>query len=263
MEEERQRRHQTVSETPDGSMSWWDWLLLLLSYLLLLITLPVSIWRCLKIIHKYESGVVIRLGHILPKAKGPGLVFVLPCTDRLIRVDIRTVVFTLQQQEVLTKDFVTMRVHSVVYYRVKDATKAVTNVTDVDDVMEILAQSTITTILGTKTVSEILSQWDQIRDQIQCTLDDAADISGVQVEQLQIKTLNVKDQQLQKIVAAKVIAAEGEIRASQMLKEASVELGDSPSALRLRYLQTMEMFAAEKSVSIQMDPEMMHHSLTY
>ncbi|RXN26921.1 erythrocyte band 7 integral membrane -like isoform X2 [Labeo rohita] len=189
------------------------------------------------IVKEYERAIIFRLGRILRGgAKGPGLFFILPCTDSFINVDMRTITFDIPPQEVLTKDSVTVSVDGVVYYRVQNATLAVANITNADAATRLLAQTTLRNVL-----------------------DDATDDWGIKVERVEIKDVKLP-LQLQRAMAAeaeatrearaKVIAAEGEMNASRALKEASLVIAESPSALQLRYLQTLNTIAAEKNSTI-------------
>ncbi|KAJ8285667.1 hypothetical protein GJAV_G00029570 [Gymnothorax javanicus] len=247
-------------ETVGNDVGLCGRLLVLCSVLLTLVTLPVSIWMCIKIVKEYERAIIFRLGRILRGgAKGPGLFFILPCTDSFINVDMRTVTFDIPPQEVLTKDSVTVSVDGVVYYRVQNATLAVANITNADAATRLLAQTTLRNVLGTKNLSEILSDREEIAHNMQTTLDDATDHWGIKVERVEIKDVKLP-QQLQRAMAAeaeaarearaKVIAAEGEMNASRALKEASMVIAESPSALQLRYLQTLNTIAAEKNSTI-------------
>ncbi|XP_053543651.1 erythrocyte band 7 integral membrane protein isoform X2 [Ictalurus punctatus] len=258
--EERKKNRQTVLESPDSDIGFCGWCLVLFSIILTILTLPVSIWMCIKIVKEYERAIIFRLGRILRGgAKGPGLFFILPCTDSFINVDMRTITFDIPPQEVLTKDSVTVSVDGVVYYRVQNATLAVANITNADAATRLLAQTTLRNVLGTKNLAEILSDREEIAHSMQSTLDDATDDWGIKVERVEIKDVKLP-LQLQRAMAAeaeatrearaKVIAAEGEMNASRALKEASLVIAESPSALQLRYLQTLNTIAAEKNSTI-------------
>ncbi|XP_041098677.1 erythrocyte band 7 integral membrane protein isoform X2 [Polyodon spathula] len=253
----QKREHQTAS---DNGIGFCGWILVLFSLLLSLLTFPLSIWMCIKIVKEYERAIIFRLGRILPGgAKGPGLFLILPCTDSFIKVDMRTITFDIPPQEVLTKDSVTVCVDGVVYYRVQNATLAVANITNADAATRLLAQTTLRNVLGTKNLSEILSDREEIAHNMQSTLDSAADDWGIKVERVEIKDVKLP-LQLQRAMAAeaeasrearaKVIAAEGEMNASRALKEASMVISESPCALQLRYLQTLNTIAAEKNSTI-------------
>ncbi|KAM9517361.1 stomatin-like [Salvelinus alpinus] len=258
--ESKRRERQAALESPDIGIGLCGWIIVGLSILLMLATLPLSIWMCIKIVKEYERAIIFRLGRILRgRAKGPGLFFILPCTDNFINVDMRTITFDIPPQEVLTKDSVTVSVDGVVYYRVQNATLAVANITNADAATRLLAQTTLRNVLGTKNLAEILSDREEIAHSMQTTLDDATDDWGIKVERVEIKDVKLP-QQLQRAMAAeaeasrearaKVIAAEGELNASRALKEASLVIAESPSGLQLRYLQTLNTIAAEKNSTI-------------
>ncbi|XP_008322871.1 stomatin [Cynoglossus semilaevis] len=260
MKEARRRERQSALESGETDNGLCAWILVIFSVILMLITLPLSIWMCIKIVKEYERAIIFRLGRILKGgAKGPGLFFILPCTDSFINVDMRTITFDIPPQEVLTKDSVTVSVDGVVYYRVQNATLAVANITNADAATRLLAQTTLRNVLGTKNLSQILSDREEIAHSMQSTLDDATDDWGIKVERVEIKDVKLP-LQLQRAMAAeaeasrearaKVIAAEGEMNASRALKEASLVIAESPSALQLRYLQTLNTIAAEKNSTI-------------
>uniref|UniRef100_A0A1A8H4L2 Stomatin n=1 Tax=Nothobranchius korthausae TaxID=1143690 RepID=A0A1A8H4L2_9TELE len=247
-------------ESANSDIGLCGWMLVILSVMLMILTLPLSIWMCIKIVKEYERAIIFRLGRILRGgARGPGLFFILPCTDSFINVDMRTITFDIPPQEVLTKDSVTVSVDGVVYYRVQNATLAVANITNADAATRLLAQTTLRNVLGTKNLAEILSDREEIAHSMQSTLDDATDAWGIKVERVEIKDVKLP-LQLQRAMAAeaeasrearaKVIAAEGEMNASRALKEASLVIAESPSALQLRYLQTLNTIAAEKNSTI-------------
>nr|XP_045737828.1 stomatin [Mirounga angustirostris] len=222
---EARRLPDSFKDSPSAGLGPCGWILVAVSFLFTVITLPISIWMCIKIIKEYERAIIFRLGRILQGgAKGPGLFFILPCTDSFIKVDMRTISFDIPPQEILTKDSVTVSVDGVVYYRVQNATLAVANITNADSATRLLAQTTLRNVLGTKNLSQILSDREEIAHNMQCTLDDATDDW--------------------------VIAAEGEMNASRALKEASMVITESPAALQLRYLQTLTTIAAEKNSTI-------------
>ncbi|KFV56424.1 Erythrocyte band 7 integral membrane protein, partial [Gavia stellata] len=188
-----------------------------------------------------------------------GLVFILPCTDSFIKVDMRTISFDIPPQEILTKDSVTVNVDGVVYYQVQNAIDAVKNISNADSATRLLAQTTLRNVLGTKNLSQILSDRKEIAHGMQDMLADATKPWGVKVERVEIKDVKLPVQ-LQRAMAAeaeatrearaKVIAAEGEMNASRALKEASIVFTESPAALQLRYLQTLTTIAAENSTIV-------------
>uniref|UniRef100_A0A452V074 Podocin n=1 Tax=Ursus maritimus TaxID=29073 RepID=A0A452V074_URSMA len=160
-----QKRFSCISSKRLGVCGW---ILFSLSLLLMIITFPISIWMCLKIIKEYERAVVFRLGRIqADKARGPGLILVLPCIDVFVKVDLRTVTCNIPPQEILTRDSVTTQVDGVVYYRIYSAVSAVANVNDVHQATFLLAQTTLRNVLGTQTLSQILAGREEIAHSIQ------------------------------------------------------------------------------------------------
>jgi len=235
-------------------------LLSLLSLLLVLTTMPFSLCLCIKVVQEYERAVIFRLGRLRPGgAKGPGIFFVIPCIDAYQKVDLRTVSFDVPPQEVLSRDSVTVTVDAVIYYRVSNPTMATNNVEDFNHSTHLLGATTLRNVLGTKCLAEILSEREQIAHWMEATLDDATDPWGVKVERVEIKDVRLPVQ-LQRAMAAeaeaarearaKVIAAEGEQKASRALREASEMIAESPNALQLRYLQTLNSISAEKNSTI-------------
>jgi len=231
-----------------------------ISMLLICCTFPFSLCVCMKQVQEYERAVIFRLGRAKKGgAQGPGLFFIIPCMDNISVVDLRTVTFDVPPQEILSKDSVTVAVDAVVYYKIRDPMAAVCNVQDSAKSTRLLASTTLRNILGTKTLAEILSDREVIGESLLTQLDTATDPWGIEVERVEIKDVRLP-QQLQRAMAAeaeaardaraKVIAAEGEQKASRSLKEASDILSDSPAALQLRYLQTLTNISAEKNSTI-------------
>ncbi|XP_053229919.1 stomatin-like isoform X2 [Podarcis raffonei] len=248
-----------LNENSSSDLGACGWILVCFSFLLFLVTFPLSAFLCFEIVMEYQRAVIFRLGHILKGAKGPGIYLILPCIDNVVTVDMRTVSFDIAPQEILTKDSVTVLVDGVVYYRVQNAILSVTNVAYADSATRLLAQTTLRNVLGTKSLSQILSDREEIAHSMQATLDDATDDWGIKVERVEIKDVKLPIQ-LQRAMAAeaeatrearaKVIAAEGERNSSLALKEAAIVITESPAALQLRYLQTLTTIAAEKNSTI-------------
>jgi len=231
-----------------------------LSALLILITLPVSLCLCIKVVQEYERAVIFRLGRLRKGgAKGPGIFFVIPCVDRFRCVDLRTVSFDVPPQEILSRDSVTVSVDAVVYFNVIEAEQALCSVDDFSHSTRLLAATTLRNVLGTKNLAEILSERETISQIMQSALDEATDPWGVKVERVEVKDVRLPVQ-LQRAMAAeaeaarearaKVIAAEGEQKASRALKEAADVIQESPQALQLRYLQTLNSISAEHNSTI-------------
>ncbi|NWH94934.1 STML3 protein, partial [Aegithalos caudatus] len=234
------------------------WILVSLSLLLVLITFPISIWSCIKVVREYERAVVFRLGRVLSKkAKGLGMILVLPCTDTFIKVDLRTC--KIPPQEVLTRDAVTAQVDGVANYRIHSTVGAVANVTDVHSVTLLLAQTTLRNLLGTQSLAQVLAGREEIAHSIQATLNSATEQWGVKVARVEIKDLWIPVAMQRAMAAeaeaapdtkAKVVAAEGEINASKALQKASMVLAKSPAGLPLHYLQTLTAVAAKNNSTV-------------
>ncbi|NXJ56643.1 STML3 protein, partial [Spizaetus tyrannus] len=239
------------------------WILVSLSFLLVLITFPISIWACIKlVIREYERVVVFRLGHILSKkAKGPGMILILPCTDTLIKVDLRTVTCNIPPQElILTKDAITTQVDGAVYYRIHSAVSAIASITDVHSATFLLAQTTLRNVPGTQILAQLLASQEEIAHSIQAILDSTMEQWGVRVAQAEIKDVRIPVA-FQRPMAAEAEAARearakvrstaiGKMSASKTLKQASMVLAESPAGLQLPYLQTLTTLAAENNSTI-------------
>ncbi|XP_047737711.1 band 7 protein AGAP004871 isoform X2 [Hyalella azteca] len=244
----------------DTGIGACGWILTLLSWIIVLATMPFSFFVCFKVVQEYERAVIFRLGRLLHGgSKGPGIFFILPCIETYSKVDLRTSVFDVPPQEVLTKDSVTVSVDAVVYYRVNNATVSVANVENAHHSTRLLAQTTLRNMLGTKALHEILGDRESISNDMQNILDEPTDHWGIKVERVELKDVRLPVQ-LQRAMAAeaeaarearaKVIAAEGEQKASRSLKDAADVLSLQPSAIQLRYLQTLSTISAEKNSTI-------------
>ena len=254
---DRMSDNNNENETPDEKGCGY-YFLYTASLVLCLITFPLSVWMMVKIVAEYERAVIFRLGRT-DGAKGPGLFFVIPCIDDIIRVDLRTVSFDIPPQEILTKDSVTVAVDAVIYFRIYDAVMSVTGVANASSSTRLLAQTTLRNHLGTRTLSGILTDRDAIATEMQSVLDEATDPWGIKVERVEIKDVRLPHS-LQRAMAAeaeasreakaKIIAAQGEMDASKALREASDIINQSPGALQLRYLQTLTSISAEKNSTI-------------
>lgn len=252
-----------VSDDKDSSTEQCNccgYILIAVSWIIIILTFPLSLCLCIKVVQEYERAVIFRLGRIAPGgAKGPGLFCIIPCTDSIVKVDLRTVSFDIPPQEILSKDSVTVAVDAVVYYRVFNAIISVVNVVSAHQSTRLLAQTTLRNVLGTKSLSEMLSDRENISQFMQTYLDEATDAWGIKVERVEIKDVRLPSQMQRAMAAeaesareakAKVIAAEGEQKASRALKEAADVISQSPSALQLRYLQTLTQISAEKNSTI-------------
>eukprot|EP00091_Calanus_sinicus_P019833 TRINITY_DN5140_c0_g2_i2.p1 TRINITY_DN5140_c0_g2~~TRINITY_DN5140_c0_g2_i2.p1 ORF type:complete len:328 (+),score=129.80 TRINITY_DN5140_c0_g2_i2:87-986(+) len=234
--------------------------LTVISILLMVCTFPLSMFFCIKVIQEYERAVIFRLGRVKKGgAVGPGLFFIIPCIDQCNIVDLRTVSFDVPPQEILTKDSVTVSVDAVVYYNIRAPMAAVCNVENYSKSTKLLSATTLRNILGTKTLSELLADRENIASDLKAMIDTATDPWGIDIERVEVKDVRLP-QNLQRAMAAeaeatrearaKVIGAEGEQKASKALKEASDIISSSPAALQLRYLQTLATISSEKNSTI-------------
>ncbi|KAF7635912.1 PHB domain-containing protein [Meloidogyne graminicola] len=262
-----------ANEPMTGNLGISGYILMVCSYILLIITFPIAICFCVKVVKEYERAVIFRLGRLLPGgARGPGIFIIIPCIDTFRKVDLRVLSFDVPPQEILSRDAVTVAVDVVVYFRISNATISVTNVEDSSRSTKLLAQTTLRNILGTKTLAEMLSDREQISLQMQSTLDEITSPWGVKVERVEMKDVRLPVQ-LQRAMAAeaeatreagaKIIAAEGEQKASKALSEAALIVSQSPVALQLRFLQTLSTISAEKNRTIifPMPMEVIRHFL--
>jgi regulator of protease activity HflC (stomatin/prohibitin superfamily) len=207
----------------------------------------------LKILNEYERAVVFRLGRLIP-FRGPGVIFVIPILERATRIDLRTVTLDIPAQDVITRDNVTVKVSAVLYFRVIDPSRAVTEVRDYLYGTMQLAQTTLRSVGGQTELDDLLSQRDKLNAKIQEVIDAQTEPWGIKVVLVELKNIDLP-QDMQRAIAAqaeaererraKVIAAEGEFQAAQRLAEAAEIMGKSPITLQLRYLQTLAEIATD------------------
>ncbi len=209
----------------------------------------------IRILREYERGVIFRLGRLIP-TKGPGLIFLIPIVDRMVRVSLRVVAMEVPPQDVITKDNISIKVSAVVYFRVIDAAKAVVEVENYLYATSQLAQTTLRSMLGQSELDELLTERDKINRHLQETIDTHTAPWGIKVSLVEVKNVDLPVE-MQRAIArqaeaererrAKVIHAEGEYQAAQRLADASDIISRSPYALQLRFLQTLIEVAAEKN----------------
>ncbi len=221
---------------------------------LLLMILPMAI----KIVTEFERGVIFRLGRLVG-ARGPGLFLIIPFIDRMVKVDLRVVTMDVPSQEVITKDNVTLRVNAVVYFRVVDPESSVVKVLDHIRATSQISQTTLRNVLGQSELDTLLSQREQINQQLQKIIDEHTDPWGVKVSTVEIKEVELAEEMKRSMAAqaeaererrAKIIHAEGELQASEKLAQAAAIIGREPSAIQLRFLSTLSEIAAEKNSTI-------------
>jgi regulator of protease activity HflC (stomatin/prohibitin superfamily) len=227
--------------------------------LFLIFIFLIWILRCLNIMREYERAVVFRLGRVLKKEKGPGLVLILWPIDKIARVSLRVVTWEIPPQDVITRDNVSLKVNAVVYFRVVDAIKSVVEVENIRYAVEQAAQTGLRSVLGEVELDELLSQRDAMNEKLRIILDDHTEPWGVKVSSVQVKQVDLPPDMQRAIAAqaeaererrAKVIAAEGEFQASAKLAEAAAVLNREPAAITLRYLQTLIEIGVEKNTTI-------------
>ena len=215
--------------------------------------------NAIKILKEYERGVIFRLGRVLSKPKGPGLIFVFPPIDRMVRVSLRIVVMDIPAQDVITRDNVSVKVNAVVYFRVMAPQKAVLEVQDYLFATSQLAQTTLRSVLGEVELDELLSGREKLNAQLQELIDKHSDPWGIKVQLVEMKHVDLPDNMVRAIAKqaeaererrAKVIHAEGEFQAADKLTKAADIISTNPQALQLRFLGTLSEIATEKNSTI-------------
>jgi hypothetical protein len=231
------------------------WLVVLVVVILLAIALLRSM---LKVVPEYERGVIFRLGRV-QGAKGPGLFFIIPIVDQMVKVDLRVVTLDVQTQEAITRDNVTVKVNAVCYFRVMDPVAAVVNINNYLLATGQIAQTTLRSVMGQSELDELLSQRDKINRQLQQIIDEQTEPWGIKVSVVELKDLELP-QTMQRAMArqaeaerekrAKIIHADGEYQASRQLAKAAAVMTATPGSMQLRYLQTLREIGAEYNSTI-------------
>jgi regulator of protease activity HflC (stomatin/prohibitin superfamily) len=216
------------------------------------------LFSAIKIVQEYERGVIFRLGRFVG-AKGPGLFFIVPFIDRMIKVDLRVVTLDVPAQEAITRDNVTLKVNAVVYFRVFDPGKSIINIEDYRRATWQIAQTTLRNVIGQSQLDELLASREKINEQLQRIIDEQTEPWGIKVALVEVKDVELP-QTMQRSMArqaeaerdkrAKIIHASGEFEASKQLAEAAVIIDRQPATLQLRYLQTLTEIAAERNSTI-------------
>ena len=222
--------------------------------LALLMFIPMSV----KIVAEYERGVVFRLGRLIG-AKGPGLFFIIPFVDRMVKVDLRVVTMDVPSQEVITKDNVTVRVNAVAYFRVVDPEASVVKVLDHIRATSQISQTTLRNVLGQSELDELLTARERLNQSLTRIIDEHTDPWGVKVSTVEIKEVELAEEMKRMMAAqaeaererrAKIIHAEGELQASEKLAQAGAIIAREPVTLQLRYLQTLTEVATERNSTL-------------
>src|SRR5580765_6664825 len=234
-----------------------DAALIVIAIFLFLIIL--FLFAAIKVAREYERAVVFRLGRLLPEPKGPGLFFLIPVVDGMVRVDLRTITLNIPPQEVITKDNVPVRVNGVAYFRIVDPKAAIVNIENYMVATSQIAQTTLRSVLGQHSLDELLSEREKINGILQGIIDEQTAPWGIKVSIVEVKDVEIP-QGMQRAMArqaeaererrAKVINAEGEFQASERLKDAALVIEEHPVALQLRYLQTLIEISSSASTTI-------------
>jgi len=224
----------------------------------IIILFVIFLMNAVRIVNEYERGVIFRLGRLVG-AKGPGLFFIIPIIDKMVKVSLRTTVLDVPVQEVITKDNVPVKVNAVVYFRVLDPSKAIVEIENYIYGTSQIAQTTLRSVVGQAELDELLSERDKINSQLQKIIDEATDPWGIKVSTVEVKDVQIPEQ-MQRAIAhqaeaerdrrAKVINAEGEFQAAEKIAQAAEIIGKSPAGIQLRYLQTAVEVAAEKNSTL-------------
>lgn len=214
--------------------------------------------NAIRILREYERGVIFRLGRLIG-GKGPGIIFLIPLVDRMVKVSLRTVVFDVPPQDVITKDNVSIKVNAVVYFRVIQPEKAIVEVENFLFATSQLSQTTLRSVLGQSELDELLSQRDKINRQLQEIIDEHTEPWGIKVSNVEVKQIDLpiemqramaKQAEAERERRAKIVHADGEFQASQKLSDAAAVIAVNPIALQLRFLQTLTEVAADKNSTI-------------
>lgn len=223
-----------------------------------LVVLVFLFFSSVRVVQQYERGIIFTLGRLIG-AKGPGLFLVVPFISRMIKVDLRIVTLNVPPQEVITRDNVTVKVTAVIYFYVVNPSAAVTNVVNFIQATTQIGQTTLRNVLGQSELDELLSQRKKINQELQAIIDEHTERWGVKVTAVEVKDIELpatmqramaKQAEAEREKRAKIIHAEGELQASTQLAQAAGIIGSQPSALQLRYLQTLTEIAVEKNSTI-------------
>ena len=229
-----------------------------IALIVIIVVVASVIYSAIKVVKEYERGVIFRLGRVQGGPKGPGLFILLPLVDRMVKIDLRTVTMDVPPQDVITRDNVPARVNAVVYFRVVDPNKSVIEVENHVLATSQISQTTLRSVLGQKDLDELLTNREEINEELQSIIDEQTDPWGVKVSVVEVKDVEIPSQ-MQRAMArqaesererrAKIIAAEGEFQASERLRQAADRL-ESPQALQLRLFQTMGEIAVNQNSTI-------------
>ena len=221
--------------------------------------LVIVLFNSFHILREYERGVIFRLGRLLEKPKGPGLIIVWWPIDRIVKVSLRTITLDVPPQDIITKDNVSLKVNAVVYFRVMNPIKAIVEVDDYGYATNQLSQTTLRSVLGEVPLDDLLSQREALNERLQSVLDQHTDAWGIKVGVVEVKQVDLP-QEMQRAMAkqaeaerekrAKIIHADGEFQAAEKLAQAAAVVTKEPVALQLRYLQTLSDIGVDKNTTL-------------
>ncbi len=224
-------------------------------YAVIAIGVVILLSAAIRIVQEYERGAVFRLGRFVG-LRGPGLIFLIPFIERMMKVDLRVITMDVPSQECITMDNVTVRVDAVIYFRVVDAADAVLKVLDYIKATSLLAATTLRNVVGQSELDELLAHRDKLNDKIQVVVDEGSNPWGIKVSMVEVKDVELPDTMKRAMAAqaeaerdrrAKVVHAEGEFQAAEKLAGAAKVIATQPAALQLRYLQTLSAIATERA----------------
>src|SRR5689334_12107953 len=225
--------------------------------IVVLVLASILLPQALRILREYERGVIFRLGKLLG-AKGPGLIFLIPVVDRIVKMDLRVVTIDVAKQEIMTRDNVPVTVDAVVYFRVVDPMSAVVKVENYWKATSLIAQTTLRSVLGQSPLDDLLSQRDVINQKLQEIIDKQTEPWGIKVTAVEVKDVALPDSMKRAMAKqaeaererrAKIVNAEGEFQAAEKMVQAASMIAKEPIALQLRYLQTMREMASEHNTT--------------
>jgi regulator of protease activity HflC (stomatin/prohibitin superfamily) len=231
--------------------------LVIIAILLFLIVL--FLFSAIKVAREYERGIVFRLGRLLPAPKGPGLFILIPVVDRMVKVDLRTITLTVPPQEVITKDNVPVRVNAVAYFRIVDPKAAIVQIENFMVATSQIAQTTLRSVLGQHQLDELLSEREKINAILQGIIDESTAPWGIKVSIVEVKDVEIpsgmqramaRQAEAERERRAKIINSEGEFQAAERLKDAARVIAEEPTALQLRYLQTLLELGSSQATTI-------------
>ena len=231
----------------------------LIAIIAVVVIVLLLIASSVRVAREYERGVVFRLGRLLTPPKGPGLFFLIPVVDKMVRVDLRTVTLNVPPQEVITKDNVPVRVNAVAYFRIIEPKAAIVQIENFMVATSQISQTTLRSVLGQHMLDELLSERDKINAILQQIIDEATSPWGIKVSIVEVKDVEIptgmqramaRQAEAERERRAKVIAAEGEFQASERLKDAANVMSANPITLQLRFLQTMLEISSERSSTL-------------